>query len=142
MPGTDTTDLGTFADRHLVVEAVAEDEQAKAAVFGMLDDVVEDREAVFASNTSSIPIMRIAMATRRPHRVVGVHLFNPVPALRLVELIPSLCTDADTTQRVEEFVTSNSAAATTPSMFPQVEMLMGGVSVEKTPPIGRRDDRI
>jgi len=101
-----TTDLDTFADRHLVIEAVAEDEQVKAEVFGRLDKVVAAREAILASNTSSIPITRIAAATARPHRVIGLHFFNPVPVLQLVEVVPSLFTDRDTQERTAEFATT------------------------------------
>ncbi|HKN96173.1 MAG TPA: 3-hydroxybutyryl-CoA dehydrogenase [Pseudonocardiaceae bacterium] len=100
-----TTDLGDFADREFVVEAVAEHEPTKIAVFGMLDKSVTSPDAIFASNTSSIPIMKLAMATHRPEQVVGVHFFNPVPVLKLVELIPSLLTSQDTQARADSFVT-------------------------------------
>jgi 3-hydroxybutyryl-CoA dehydrogenase len=99
-----TTDLGMFADRQLVIEAVVETEQAKTEVFTALDKVVEDADALFASNTSSIPIMKLGMATSRPHHVIGVHFFNPVPVLKLVELVPSLLTDHTTRERAERFV--------------------------------------
>ena len=94
-----------LSDRTMVFEAVIESEPDKIDVFRRLDAVVEDPDAVLASNTSSIPIMKLAMATRRPHAVVGVHFFNPVPVLRLVELIPSLLTGAATVERAETFVT-------------------------------------
>ena len=93
-----------LGDRTMVFEAVIESEPDKIDVFRRLDAVVEDPDAVLASNTSSIPIMKLAMATRRPHAVVGVHFFNPVPVLRLVELIPSLLTGAATVERAETFV--------------------------------------
>ncbi|MFL6141370.1 MAG: 3-hydroxybutyryl-CoA dehydrogenase [Labedaea sp.] len=99
-----STDLGTFADRQLVIEAVIENEQAKTEVFTALDKVVEDPEAIFASNTSSIPIMKLGMATSRPSQVIGIHFFNPVPVLKLVELVPSLLTDSVTRERSERFV--------------------------------------
>lgn len=99
-----TTDIGTFADRQLVIEAIVENEQVKTEVFTTLDKVVEDPEAVFASNTSSIPIMKLGMATSRPHHVIGVHFFNPVPVLKLVELVPSLLTDAAIRERAQSFV--------------------------------------
>ncbi len=99
-----TTDLGTFADRQLVIEAVVENEQAKTDVFTALDKVVEDSDAIFASNTSSIPIMKLGMATSRPHHVIGIHFFNPVPVLKLVELVPSLLTDETTKARAQSFV--------------------------------------
>lgn len=102
---TFTTDLGDFADRQLVIEAIAENEQAKAEIFTTLDKVVEDRSAIFASNTSSIPIMKLGMATSRPEQVIGIHFFNPVPVLALVELVPSLLTAEATRERARAFVT-------------------------------------
>ncbi len=98
-----TSDLGEFADRQLVVEAVAENEQIKTEVFTGLDKVVEDPAALFASNTSSIPIMKLGMATSRPQQVIGIHFFNPVPVLKLVELVPSLLTGDETRARAQEF---------------------------------------
>jgi 3-hydroxybutyryl-CoA dehydrogenase len=101
-----TTDLDRLADRDLVVEAVVEDEAAKVDVFRRLDQVVEAPDAILASNTSSIPIMKLAMATRRPETVVGMHFFNPVPVLDLVELVPSLLTAPATVDRGERFATT------------------------------------
>ncbi len=97
-------DLGAIADRELVVEAIVEDEKAKVALFRQLDTIVTSRDAVLASNTSSIPIMKLAVATKRPSHVLGVHFFNPVPVLSLVELVPSLLTGQDTTERARSFV--------------------------------------
>ncbi|GEL20459.1 3-hydroxybutyryl-CoA dehydrogenase [Pseudonocardia asaccharolytica] len=99
-----TTDLDDMSDRDFVVEAIAENEALKVDVFSTLDKVLENPDAVLASNTSSIPIMKLAMATQRPHRVLGVHFFNPAPVLRLVEVIPSLLTDEQTRSFIEEFV--------------------------------------
>ena len=98
-----TTDLGEFADRELVVEAVSEAEDLKLGVFRALDAAIESDDAVLASNTSSIPIMKLAMATRRPDHVVGLHFFNPVPVLALVEVVPSLLTSDETADVVEAF---------------------------------------
>src|SRR5687768_1273095 len=98
-----TTDLGDLADRQLVVEAVVEAEDEKLAVFSALDKVVRETDAILASNTSSIPIMKLAMATSRPASVLGLHFFNPVPVLHLVELIPSLLTGDDTAERARAF---------------------------------------
>ncbi|OLT38646.1 3-hydroxybutyryl-CoA dehydrogenase [Saccharomonospora sp. CUA-673] len=102
---TFTTDVDAFADRDLVVEAILENEQAKTDLFGTLDKVVTSGDAILASNTSSIPIMKIGMATQRPESVVGVHFFNPVPVLPLVELVPSVRTSDDVVRRAEEHVT-------------------------------------
>ena len=99
-----TTDLADLADRDLVVEAVAEVESVKIDVFRRLDEIVASRDAILATNTSSIPVMKLAMTTSRPAQVVGVHFFNPVPVLELVELVPSLVTSSDTEQRAREFV--------------------------------------
>jgi 3-hydroxybutyryl-CoA dehydrogenase len=96
--------LGALADRDLVVEAIVEDEATKVALFRELDEVVTSPDALLASNTSSIPIMKLAVATKRPSHVLGVHFFNPVPVLSLVELVPSLLTAPESTERARAFV--------------------------------------
>jgi len=98
------TELEALADRDLVVEAIAEDEAAKIALFASLDEIVQSPDAILASNTSSIPIMKLAVATSRPSHVLGVHFFNPVPVLSLVELVPSLMTDPGVLDRARAFV--------------------------------------
>lgn len=98
-----TTDLTDFADRQLVIEAIVEDEAAKTAVFRQLDEVVTDPAAVLASNTSSIPVMKLGTCTARPERVIGMHFFNPVPVLPLVEVVSTLETGAETRTRAEAF---------------------------------------
>jgi 3-hydroxybutyryl-CoA dehydrogenase len=100
-----TSEWEAMADRQLVVEAVTEDAAAKVEVFRELDRRVETPDAVLASNTSSIPIMKLAMATSRPEQVLGIHFFNPVPVLRLVELVTSLLTAERTAEHAESFVT-------------------------------------
>jgi 3-hydroxybutyryl-CoA dehydrogenase len=102
---TFTTDLGEFADRDLVIEAVVENEQVKLDIFRTLDQVVERPDAILASNTSSIPLVRLAVATSRPDQVLGIHFFNPAPVQRLVELIPALTTGSETLKRTEHLVT-------------------------------------
>ena len=87
-----TTELKDLADRQLVIEAVIEDETVKGKIFAELDEIITDPDAVLASNTSSIPIMKIAAATQNPSRVLGLHFFNPVPVLPLVELVSTLVT--------------------------------------------------
>ena len=99
------TEMGALRDRDLVVEAIVEDEQAKIALFKELDAIVETPGAILASNTSSIPIMKLAVATKRPTHVLGIHFFNPVPVLSLVELVPSLLTTKETTERARTVVT-------------------------------------
>lgn len=98
-----TNSLADLADRQLTIEAIIEDEAVKARVFAELDAIVTDPDAVLASNTSSIPIMKIAAATKNPGRVLGLHFFNPVPVLPLVELISTLVTTDEAAARVERF---------------------------------------
>src|SRR6266540_2329285 len=99
-----TADLDALCDRDAVIEAIAEDEGLKTELFAALDKVVAREDALLASNTSSIPIMKLAVATARPQQVVGIHFFNPVPVLGLVEIVPSLLTSPQTIARAEEFV--------------------------------------
>ncbi len=97
-----TTSVGDFDGCGLIVEAIPEDLAAKEEVFRALDGVAGP-DAVLATNTSSIPIMRIALATGRPESVVGLHFFNPVPVMELVEVIPSLATSEETVARAVGF---------------------------------------
>jgi 3-hydroxybutyryl-CoA dehydrogenase len=95
------SDLRALAPAQFCIEAVTEDEDTKTTLFSRLDQVIESRDAVLASNTSSVPIMKLGRATTRPRQVIGVHFFNPVPVLPLVEIIPSLltCPEAEATVR-------------------------------------------
>ncbi|MFD3414047.1 3-hydroxybutyryl-CoA dehydrogenase [Streptomyces cyaneofuscatus] len=102
---TMTCDLEALDDREFVIESIREDEAAKVELFARLDRIVKDPQAVLASNTSSLPIMRLGRSTARPDRVVGVHFFSPVPVLPLVELTGSLLTDEEVCDRAEAFVT-------------------------------------
>ncbi|MEM9131502.1 MAG: 3-hydroxybutyryl-CoA dehydrogenase [Actinomycetota bacterium] len=99
-------DVGQLADRDLVIEAIVENEGAKTATFRAVDEILKSDDAIIASNTSSIPIMKLAMATQRPENVIGIHFFNPVPVLHLVELVTSLHTSPDTVARAESFAAS------------------------------------
>lgn len=96
------TDIAELADRDLIIEAVLEDEAAKVEIFQTLGKVARP-EVLLASNTSSIPIMKLAAVTPNPQRVIGMHFFNPVPVLPLVELVPSLLTSPETVKRAEDF---------------------------------------
>ncbi|WSK91851.1 3-hydroxybutyryl-CoA dehydrogenase [Streptomyces sp. NBC_00073] len=98
-----TGDLEDLADRQLVIEAVTENPDTKIEVFAALDKIVENPGTILATNTSAIPIMRLGMATGRADKVVGLHFFNPVPVLPLVEVVSSLHTSADTLATVEAF---------------------------------------
>ncbi len=97
------TGLDQLADRQLVVEAATENEQVKLQLFADLDKAVKDPDAILASNTSSIPISKLAAATTRPGSVIGIHFFNPATVQKLVEIIPSLLTDDRTAQRAGDF---------------------------------------
>jgi 3-hydroxybutyryl-CoA dehydrogenase len=101
-----THERESLEDRQVVVEAVVENEAEKVDVFRWLDKTVTDETALLASNTSSIPIMKLAMATDRPAQVLGIHFFNPVPVLKLVELVTSLLTSDETAAAAEEFATA------------------------------------
>jgi 3-hydroxybutyryl-CoA dehydrogenase len=99
------TDLGRQSDRDLIIEAATENEELKRAIFGDLDHIAPE-DAILASNTSSIPITRLAAATSRPERVVGLHFFNPVPVMALVELVTTVKTGEQTTSSVRAYAES------------------------------------
>ena len=89
-----TTSLADMADRDLVIEAIVEDLAVKSKLMGALDRLTGP-ETIFASNTSSLTIAEIAAATSRPDRVVGLHFFNPVPVMKLVEVVRTIATDEE-----------------------------------------------
>src|SRR5215207_3080335 len=96
-----TISLEDCAGAPVVIEAVVEEMPVKARVFGDLEEIVTD-EAVLVTNTSSLSVAGIAAATEHPHRVVGMHFFNPVPAMRLVEVVTAPSTDPSVASKVEE----------------------------------------
>src|SRR5258705_10286525 len=98
-----TTELRDLAPCELVIEAVVEQIEAKREVFQALDKVVAPA-AVLASNTSSLSITEIAATTSRPERVLGLHFFNPVPLMKLVEIIRALPTSDQAFERARGFV--------------------------------------
>ncbi|PKY71349.1 3-hydroxybutyryl-CoA dehydrogenase [Brevibacterium ravenspurgense] len=102
---TFTTDLQAMADRQLVIEAASENEEIKKSIFSELDGIVTDKNAILASNTSSMPIIRFAQVTSRPERVLGLHFFNPAPVQPLVEIISSVLTDPEVANTIEKFST-------------------------------------
>ncbi|KWT59446.1 3-hydroxybutyryl-CoA dehydrogenase [Streptomyces albus subsp. albus] len=102
---TTTTDLDAAADADIVVEAVFERIEVKREIFQSLDKLVKD-EAVLASNTSAIPITKIAAATGRPERVVGTHFFSPVPMMQLCELVRGYKTSDETLATARAFAES------------------------------------
>jgi 3-hydroxybutyryl-CoA dehydrogenase len=89
---TGTVDLGDLSECDLVIEAIVENVDEKLATFRNLDEVVGDG-AIFASNTSSLTITQLAMGSGRPARFVGLHFFNPVPVMKLVEVVRTIVTD-------------------------------------------------
>ncbi len=98
-----TTEIEDLGSSELVIEAVTEDADVKTSIFRRLDETLP-KEAILASNTSSIPIAGLAAATSRPEKVVGLHFFSPVPVMKLVEIVVALDTDANTIACAEGFV--------------------------------------
>jgi 3-hydroxybutyryl-CoA dehydrogenase len=98
-----TTDVAAFADRDLVVEAVVEDLGVKTDLFKELDSVIESESAILATNTSSIPVTQIALATGRPQSVVGMHFFNPATVMPLVEVVSTVVSDGASVDLAAEF---------------------------------------
>jgi len=104
---TFTSDLEALADRQLVVEAATEDEDTKLTLFTRVGEILDADDAILASNTSSIPIVKLGAVSGRADHVMGVHFFNPAPVMKLVELIPSLTTGPETTERMKAFVSDD-----------------------------------
>ena len=96
-----STDIEIIKDADLIIEAATEDMEAKKALFKELDELVKP-EAIIATNTSSLSITEIAAATGRPDKVIGMHFFNPVPAMKLVEIINGLTTSEETNKTIVE----------------------------------------
>jgi len=90
--------LQDAADAQMVVEAVIEDQAIKSKVLGELDQITRP-EAILASNTSSISITELAASTKRPDKVIGMHFMNPVPLMKLVEIVAGLATNEETLKR-------------------------------------------
>jgi len=96
---TTTTKLEALSEASFVIEAVTEDLQVKTEVFQRLDEIAKP-DAILASNTSSISITKLGAATRRPHKVIGMHFMNPVPVMKLVEVIRGMATSDETYDQV------------------------------------------
>jgi 3-hydroxybutyryl-CoA dehydrogenase len=96
------TDLAALAEVDLVVEAVPEHLDLKRAIFARLDEICKP-ETILATNTSSLSVTEIAVATRRPGKVIGLHFFNPAPVMKLVEIVRSVVTEQDVVDDVEAF---------------------------------------
>ena len=100
-----STEVKNLADCDIIIEAIIENLEMKVKLFADLDALCPER-TIFASNTSSIPIIEMAAATNRQHRFVGLHFFNPVPVMKLVEVISTIQSSEETTRRATDFVTS------------------------------------
>jgi 3-hydroxybutyryl-CoA dehydrogenase len=97
-----TTNMKDLADCDLVVEAVIENIAEKKKMYAALDDIVK-ADGIFASNTSSISITELMAATKRPHRFIGLHFFNPVPLMKLVEVVRTIATADDVYEAAYDF---------------------------------------
>lgn len=100
-----STNLEELGDCDLVIEAVSENINIKKQLFEKLDTILK-KGCIIASNTSTLPIIQLAMITSRPENVVGIHFFNPAPVMKLVEIIKSLTTSDQTVQKAKEFTLS------------------------------------
>ena len=96
-----STDINIIADADLVIEAATEDMEAKKALFAQLNEICKP-DTIIATNTSSLSITEIAVASGRPDKVIGMHFFNPVPAMKLVEIICGLTTSEETKATILE----------------------------------------
>jgi len=96
-----STDIAIVADADLIIEAATEDMEAKKALFKELDELCKP-DTILATNTSSLSITEIASATNRPDKIIGMHFFNPVPAMKLVEIIKGLATSEETKSTIVE----------------------------------------
>lgn len=99
---TPVADYAPMAEADLIIEAATEKEEVKRKIFEAAGKVLRD-DAIMASNTSSIPITRMATSSPDPKRFIGLHFFNPVPVMGLIEVIPGLATSADTVARTRAF---------------------------------------
>lgn len=112
-----SSDLTSLKDCDIVIEAIIENERIKTELFQSVDKIAKT-SCILASNTSSIPITRLAAATMRPDKFIGMHFMNPVPIMKLVEIIPGMATSADTTQRVMDLATGLQKDTTKSSDYP------------------------
>lgn len=96
-----TPDLNDAKDADLVIEAVSEKMAIKKELFGKLDEIC-DQKTIFATNTSSLSITEIALSTKRPERVIGMHFFNPAPVMKLIEIINGYTTSPEVSDTILE----------------------------------------
>lgn len=112
-----STSMADMLDRQMVIEAATEDEAVKKTVFGALIPHLNS-EAIIATNTSSIPITRLAAATDRPGRFIGMHFMNPVPMMQLVEVIRGIATEDETVGAVRDLTKALGKQAVSSEDFP------------------------
>ena len=112
-----TSDINDLSQADLVIEAATEDETVKRKIYGQICAVLKP-EAMLATNTSSLSITRLASATDRPERFMGIHFMNPVPVMKLVELVRGIATEEETFKAAKEFVTSLDKTITVAEDFP------------------------
>lgn len=98
-------DQQSLVSSEIIIEAVSENTSLKTTIWQQLDKIV-NRQAIFASNTSSIPLTSLATSTTRPQQMIGMHFMNPVPIMRLVEIIPSMLTAETTVQQTVQLATT------------------------------------
>ncbi|MFF2447279.1 3-hydroxybutyryl-CoA dehydrogenase [Neobacillus sp. NPDC058068] len=114
---TASTDLNDAAEVDLVIEAAVENMEIKTKIFAQLDEIAP-AHAILASNTSSLPITEIAAATKRPEKVIGMHFMNPVPVMKLVEIIRGLATADEVYQVIEDMTKTLSKVPVEVNDFP------------------------
>ncbi|MBT2726602.1 3-hydroxybutyryl-CoA dehydrogenase [Bacillus sp. ISL-75] len=114
---TTSTDLKDASDVDLVIEAAVENMDIKTKIFAQLDDITP-AHTILASNTSSLPITEIAAATKRPEKVIGMHFMNPVPVMKLVEIIRGLATADEVYQVIEDMTKTLSKVPVEVNDFP------------------------
>jgi 3-hydroxybutyryl-CoA dehydrogenase len=112
-----TTDYTAFGESDLVIESATESEAVKRTIYGAICPVLKP-EAMIATNTSSISITRLAAATDRPERFIGIHFMNPVPVMELVELVRGIATDDETFETAKAFATGLGKTVTMSEDFP------------------------
>jgi 3-hydroxybutyryl-CoA dehydrogenase len=112
-----SADYGDFADSDLIIEAAVENEEVKRKIFAKLCPIAKP-EAILSSNTSSISITRLASATDRPEKFIGIHFMNPAPLMQLVELIRGIATDDSTFESAKAFIAKLGKTSTVSEDFP------------------------
>lgn len=114
---TFVTDSSRLSEADLVIESAVENEKIKADIFSNLDEILQP-EGIIATNTSSISITRLASYTTRPEKFIGMHFFNPVPIMKLVEIIPGMGTDEEVTRRIGELALGLGKETSTSQDYP------------------------